>query len=169
MATPKKLAVLAARIAEAMKEFSEILEEIASEEKPKKGKKARKPKAKAKPKPPKHPGVTYGPGEHPPPFKVDAVPPRAAADKRKTVVKKGQVCVCTNCLKPTYVANRDIHDDDFSFSAYTPVPGVEDFGESVRFENMGGNIAVDCPLCKSPMALYVVGGKPTNMEGVKVI
>jgi len=102
-----------------------------------------------------------------PPFKVERLPERNTVRADQIAVKRGVMIVCQACHKPLYVSNRDITYGKFSLAAYDSLSGVPEM-ESVRIENMDGNIAIDCVLCNTPKSVYLVGRKP-GQENVRSI
>lgn len=96
----------------------------------------------------------------PPPMTGEAPPPRNDSTGR-VLANKGTACLCSACRKVVYITNTDVVDGmkvkDF-IAAYTPTDGMPAISKTAEIENFDGNIATDCPACKSAKKLFLTGG-----------
>ena len=88
----------------------------------------------------------------------------------KVIARKGETCFCTECKQGVYKRVKDVMDpmarDEFvtCFSPNGKAPAMVVADGTVKvgkkemtIRNIDGNVAIDCPLCKSDKTLWIIG------------
>jgi hypothetical protein len=91
------------------------------------------------------------------------------APEVRIVIRQGHVCSCVNCKVDVYQVISDVVDNmntqDF-MDCFEPMKeGVPYLDKSVSiWADPGGNLAINCPLCKGNKTLWIKGlGEPFDM------
>src|SRR3990167_9980104 len=99
--------------------------------------------------------------------KAQEVTPSEPKRPPKVIAKKGLTCSCSSCQKLVYQITRDVTDpmpvSEF-IEAFTPLGHDGILSTKTELQNVNGNVSVNCPLCKSPFTVYLIGKQGDGME-----
>ena len=84
-------------------------------------------------------------------------PPPSPSEPPRVIAKKGAECSCAQCKKVVYNRTGDIlstmKGEDFTNS----FKSIGHKSKVTKFQNIEGNILVDCPLCGAESSVALIG------------